>query len=123
MREIKFRVWDKSQRKFISNFLVSRIGSIMVDVGDPYTSLERRNELELSQWTGLKDKNGKEIYEGDIINGKKTNAVIEYRDGACSFKARYAPDFAPLLLQVVALQKTDGIEVIGNIYENPELLL
>jgi hypothetical protein len=64
------------------------------------------------QFTGLHDKNGKEIYEGDIVkSGNFTDSVIYWR---CGFGTGEGQDFTPLDQNV--------IEVIGNIYENPELL-
>ncbi len=74
---------------------------------------------------GLKDKNGKEIYEGDIcikpyFRGEKTRGVIEYQHGAFVFMSKEDPS-----LQVVgwSMIKESETEVIGNIYENPELII
>lgn len=78
----------------------------------------------LMQQTGLKDKKGKEIYEGDIIQAKwnhaeiKELAVIQWHELEASFVANWQDDGS--MLGVLDFSK--NIEVIGNIYENPELL-
>ena len=76
---------------------------------------------ELMQYTGLKDKNGKEIYEGDIIQVRQGfvsfTDVVEFRDAEFLFKHQDQFDNDTSLLPFVR----DG-EIIGNIYSNPELL-
>lgn len=75
------------------------------------------DDLEIMQYTGLKDKNGKEIYEGDIVEGSTQDdyprSVIGFEDG--SFVIQQAP---------LAKWKVSHFEltIIGNIYENPELI-
>lgn len=67
---------------------------------------------KLMDWTGLKDKNGKEIYEGDICNGRYGRFKVFFSDGG----------FHPLCGDINAENDPRLIEVIGNIYETPELL-
>jgi uncharacterized phage protein (TIGR01671 family) len=115
-REIKFRAWDKELgRMFDFNRLVVIAGRIEIDF-HPYLEAKTWNRLELMQFTGLKDKNGKEIYEGDVIRMKSTGArtihEVKFRDG--SFEVSLIP------IQH-AFVRTDP-EIIGNIYENPDLL-
>ena len=116
MREIKFRAWDGNQ---------------MLDPEDISQAPEYRKWLgkfdyELMQYTGLKDKNGKEIYEGDIIDillrfsdcESYEIALVEFIDGAFWFDAKI---FGYEDCNWHHYNDSDR-EVIGNIYENPELL-
>ena len=81
------------------------------------------NDLELMQSTGLKDKNGKEIFEGDIVDYKGRKAVIKWHGSYASFIYRFVDELKernsewhPLFLAYY------HFEIIGNIYENQELL-
>ena len=118
MREIKFRAWDKINKDMFNvesiNFQERRVYKDVV-------SYRNFNDIELMQYTGLKDKNNKEIYEGDILsdgNDEKPYKVI-FENG--SFRAEFEGDFEEYsfdLINIVA----QGCEVVGNIYENPELI-
>ncbi|PKR85049.1 YopX family protein [Heyndrickxia camelliae] len=83
------------------------------------------NPKSIGQYTGLKDKNGREIYEGDIllfnnsINDRKWKCVVEYREG--SFVCVYQNDKVYNHFDSWNVPKVTW-EVIGNIYENPSLL-
>lgn len=81
------------------------------------------NDIHLMQSTGLKDKNGKEIFEGDIVDYKGREAVVKWHGSYASFIYRFVDglkervsEWDPLFLACY------NFEVIGNIYENPELL-
>ena len=109
MREIKFRAWDKEIKCMIKN---------------PLNFPEWYPTNELMQYTGLKDKNGKEIYDGDILNmfpgfgceWKPRIVTVTYRPA--SFWVDF--DFG---CQSFILDDHDcSFEVIGNIHQNPELL-
>ena len=104
--------------------LISCIAVILASVISKLvlTQLVDFEDIELMQYTGLKDKNGVEIYEGEIIKAKGYPAIeVIYNKDDCSFrmKVQYIGWFDLLIL---SHNKTPHLEVIGNIYENKELL-
>lgn len=117
-REIKFRLWDTQFNRMMFPYAIA-----LVDYTENgtkqyhdvhYTNMNMCMDPEdgiLMQYTGLKDKNGKEIYEGDIVLYcfRKTlfEAEVKFIEG------RFSP---------VSGLHSDNYEVIGNIYENPELV-
>jgi len=118
-REIKFRSWDKSRNEmFIPSAIVNPTDNeiTVIEGGDYRLDKFRLGEYFLMQFIGLKDKKGKEVFEGDIIS--RAGAYILWNDRlACwcfNFKKAKTPD-TPLF-------HVDIFEIIGNIYENPELL-
>lgn len=107
MREHKYKAWDTYSKCWLLYFEISPRGLIFQN------NIGRANAL-LVEYTGLHDKNGKEIYEGDIVKRTKAWEVLwmgygwwlrNIKDGASFPLGRY-----------------EVYEVIGNIYENPELL-
>ena len=122
MREIKFRAWDVDNKTWINLWILrfTKDGEVMAVEelsGDGDSDIFAPGQIVLCQFTGLKDKNGKEIYEGDILYNEewKTKTEVKFKEGA----------FNPLV-EIESDETTwslpDEFEVIGNIYENPELL-
>jgi uncharacterized phage protein (TIGR01671 family) len=128
-REIKFKAWDNHGKKFIENeFAMSWCnGKVINIVGVSYNKHEEDDPYEdvtFCQYTGLLDKNGKEIYEGDVIAKMisigidepkilhKGEVVFHYGGFCMEYEGYYFP----------LSRQHGGCEIIGNIYENPDLL-
>ncbi len=128
MREIRFRVWDDIARKMWYpeeglRACVTQVGSVCTDETDDGGILENRSyRLTALFYTGLKDKDGKEIYEGDMFWYDWLNEpilrVVEFYHG--SFIGR---DIGHVIsMETIGHFLLNKLEIIGNIYENPELL-
>lgn len=110
MREIKFRYYNRSYQKMITSDYVGLVNIFKSRDDD----LRFKCEIEgIQQFTGLHDKNGKEIYEGDIMEG---NQEVFFKDG--SFYLRNKNLSCNDLVGIFGYR----YQIIGNIYENPELL-
>jgi len=136
MKETKFKAWNKKEKKMysVNGMSFSRLGVKDVTIQDwskfgteEYTL--RVNRLVLMQFTGLSDKNGKEIYGGYIVEQKghgivgkwHYRGIFRWDNMEAGFRVKWIilegiygghhPEFAE-----------DKFEIIGNIYENPELL-
>lgn len=130
-RAIKFRAWEPKYKLFLTDFKYPNGHSaiwIKASEGKAY-HLQFDGESDISyddasfcnvvlqQFTGLLDKNGKEIYEGDICSNDVAKWEVVF-DRGC-FSAKHIKHNTPTHL---ALRAIKGIEIIGNIFENPELL-
>lgn len=137
MKELKFRAWDKQFKFWVNPEIVSRWAIYSFEHPSSITH-------EITQFTGLYDKHKNEIYEGDIIKYSfKTKQTLSYPPithvdpGWEIWEINYiAPSFVyvihsqsnsyygelPSKPRVTSLHYLNAVEVIGNIYENPELL-
>lgn len=119
----KFRAWLKKEQKMDNDVdHISWLEDELYCIGDGITYMVSAEDLELMQSTGLKDKNGKEVFVGDIIKctrGCLHEVYIEKEYGGTYFggmPAVYLKDLRE------GYAWTEHEEIIGNIYENPELL-
>src|SRR5437899_2192026 len=107
-REIKFRAWNKTKGQMITDCAqFDRKGKLVTVLKYP------EDTYELMQYTGLKDKNGKEIYEGDILKYQS--------NGRVSDPIEFPQDYTSLVVHTQDPRWQSAVEVIGNRYENPEL--
>lgn len=117
-REIKFRIWDKEKKEMIPYTRVTSIQFWTDRVNIFARGCLFFKDIELMQYTGFKDKNGKEIYEGDIV---------ELYDEDDFFKVEYQAEDARFILTTNTIVTDFGyyshgeIEIVGNLCENPEL--
>ena len=120
MRDIKFRAYYKADKR-IYEVLYLDFASNELRLWDEETELDFEcsfEDVELMQYTGLKDKNGVEIYDGYIVGDKygvKIPMVVTWDDAGFRTLGKHNGE------QYVGYVK-DSCEVVGNIYENPELL-
>jgi hypothetical protein len=98
-REIKFRAWDTRTKGMIFPTHISQLNL---------------PELVVMQFTGIKDRKGKEIYEGDLVGTNVSALKVVWVTESAGYRARSVNGVEYFL--------TRELEVIGNIYENPELL-
>ena len=128
MREIKFRAWIKEDKKmenvktmdftdktirclkkneFINAYLLRRVSF---------------DDVELMQYTGLKDKNGKEIYENDLISCNKYKNIVVFFEGGC-FKVKYLRNSTTTITCTLnSFLEKYKCKISGNVYENKNLL-
>lgn len=116
----RYRAWDKENKKMIDVDILNWNNGEVDFIGDGITFILKANDIELMQSTGLTDKNGKEIFEGDIVDseGGFTTGVVEFRSDLGMFVSTLIK-----YNNFERLCNAHGlVKVIGNIYENPELL-
>lgn len=138
-REIKFRAWNKELGEmWVGGYVQFDTGNIWFENEDGDMFGYTQEEFPLMQYTGLKDYKGKEIYEGDIVVGQEKEAgfppydsteprVIEFRNGCWCFNAGRYDDgdwirFGFWTYSNEGRNQLKQLEVIGNVWENLELL-
>lgn len=134
-REIKFRILDKKSKSFITRpenlllgnkYYIDCSGNIIIRDTIDFLHETNKDNYELMQYTGIKDKNGVEIYEGDILKYKylydrrfKYLSLVKFMETEASFGLK---DIYGNEIPLYRITANNYFEVVGNIYENPELL-
>nr|DAD94208.1 MAG TPA: YopX protein [Siphoviridae sp. ctbBv3] len=127
----KFRAWDKELQTMLDVSLIDFKKGILVGEHWKFgkTNFMSFDEIELMQSTGLRDKNGKEIFEGDIITDGHTLGILRNHQtlGFYMVDEKGKENFLSDTVDTEGFEEAkefmkNSIEIIGNIYENPELL-
>nr|DAD91067.1 MAG TPA: YopX protein [Siphoviridae sp. ctkTE1]DAE10416.1 MAG TPA: YopX protein [Siphoviridae sp. ct2A828] len=118
----KFRAWLKKEQKMDNEIdHISWLEDELYCIGDGITYMVLAEDLVLMQSTRLKDKNGEEIFEGDVLKNNKYITSVFYEDGAYCVKFRRTPN-TTVTMNVISFIEKYKTRIVGNIYENPELL-
>lgn len=120
MREIKFRVWLKDHKILGLALGIDILHKEIFFSNDNSNNVTKYygfvdfKEIELMQYTGIKDRNEKEIYEGDILSNDEECYKVVFENGS------YRAEIEEYSLDLIDVAHC--CEIVGNIYENPELL-
>lgn len=141
-KNIKFRAWDKKHKKMVmvgamelcicGDIPIQQVNEIEVvgyeDEDMKWYKIKDFDDFILMQYTGLRDKNGEEIYDGNIVKYKVCHkemiGIIEYGNYFCKYGFSIRPIKAnnKRWYKNPKHQLKTGLEIIGNIYENPKFL-
>lgn len=124
-REIKFRVWDKDLAKYLGGCEIDSLMAELSAEDDGRAMIIEQicpARYIFEQYTGLIDKNGKEIYEGDIVNVDGQRCVMRAFVRPALIESGFALFDSQIRQRELQERSADTAEVIGNIHENPELL-
>ena len=121
MRDIKFRAWNVITKKMID---LKKVTPLALNMDTDGLFIPFSDGLPFMQFTGLKDKNGKDIYEGDVIATQQRDVLFEVIFGFNSDGNTYGWNYRSISKpkHIYSADNPKRLEIIGNIYENPKLL-
>lgn len=127
MRETNFRAWVKWDKRILPvKSIIFETNRVSVRLRERFWISTEFNEIELMESTGLKDKNGKEVFEGDIVKvpddydafGHNAGEILKVAFDSGCFRLKRPNSKG----RGFYFEDNNTVEIIGNIYENPELL-
>jgi hypothetical protein len=113
MKQIKFRAWEKYLQEIIPVHNID-FDRKMINTDSAWRTFD---EIELIQWTGVVDVNGKEIFEADIVKDNIEIGFVEFLDGA--YRVNYRDGICKWFIDYLDSEKRT-LEVIGNVFEMPD---
>lgn len=122
-REIKFRAWDEDKKEiiFLDQIVLCAVPMIGLRQGKK-SDTQVTSQFPFMQYTGLKDTSGVDIYEDDIMQDEEGDIFqVYFNQDQAQFKCDLIGEGGQRIFDEFSIQDCHGI-VIGNIYENPELL-
>ena len=119
MNNLKFRVRDKKLNKYVQScteeqYMIASDGSLWLGDDHDFYKIKDKDRFVIEQFTGLTDKNGKEIFEGDIVDHRYGKSIVRQDDERSGFN--------PFNGDINCPSAEYESEIIGNIHRNPELL-
>lgn len=127
MRETNFRAWVKRDKRILPvKSIIFETNRVSVRLRERFWISTEFNKIELMESTGLKDKNGKEVFEGDIVKvpddydkfGRNAGEILKVAFDSGCFRLKRPNSKG----RGFYFEDDNTVEIIGNIYENPELL-
>lgn len=121
MRELKFKVWDKASKTFLYSEIAGKHPFHFIGGGETYEIVPSCPDYVIVQYTGLKDKHGQKIYEGDIVR------ILDNEEKALMLECDYDSDTGSYVFKTSTgsyyWEEVSGqATVVGNIFQNPKLL-
>jgi uncharacterized phage protein (TIGR01671 family) len=127
MRELKFRVWDNKDNVWLTEYVGIDNHGVIINDRDDMNDLSLHRNCTTEQFTGLLDRNGKEIFEGDILKLPDSlkelgfiNGLVEYESGCMGCRINYDLQLIPFV--DMSREELQNLEILGNVNENSELL-
>lgn len=120
-REIKFRAWN-GRSMIHGGFSIHASGQVLSNEAEQALAGLKDDDFPVMQFAELKDKNGKDIYEGDVVSDHVGIGVVEYSSKHAGFRVNYKDGYCKWFYDYNLKGELESIEITGNIFQNPDLI-